>query len=126
MADAASSKVTLLAALAAVLGPLAAEYSLILAAALMGGFIGLWLRADRLDGILRSLGHVLAGAGLAMIVTPAGALVALHLAPDSWALSVDVLLPIVAAAVAIWWRPALSDWLPGLVQKWLPKPPPPQ
>jgi hypothetical protein len=118
VAEPTSTKVTLFAALAAIVGPLAAEYSLILAGALVGGFVGLSIRHAPLPGWIRPLGHVLAGVGLSLLVTPMGALVAFGLLPSAWALSVDVLLPVVSLAVAMFWHPAVTRWLPGIVGRW--------
>ena len=115
MADPASQKVTLLAALAAVVGPLVAEYSVILFVAIVGGFIGLSVRAMPLPGIVRPLLHVLSGAALAAFVVPAAVLVVLAYVPTSWALTVDLALPVVALAVAIWWHPAITEWAPAVV-----------
>ena len=106
---------TLLAALAAILDPLVAEYSIILFVAIVGGFIGLSVRPVPLQGIVRPLLHVLSGAALAAFVVPAAVLVVLAYSPTSWALSVDLALPVVALAVAIWWHPAITDWAPALV-----------
>lgn len=117
MAEPASTKVTLLAALAVILGPLAAQYSLILAAGLIGGFVGLSLREAPLPGWWRPVAHVLAGSGLALVVTPMGAALALHASPKTWELELDLVLPVVALAVAIWWHPAVTRWVPGLVGK---------
>lgn len=117
MAEPASTKVTLLAALAVILGPLAAQYSLILAAGLIGGFVGLSLRDAPLPGWWRPVAHVLAGAGLALVVTPMGAALAVHVSPKTWELELDLVLPVVALGVAIWWHPAVTRWVPGLVVK---------
>lgn len=117
MAEPASTKVTVLAALVALMGPLAAEYSLILAGALVGGFVGLSLRNDPLPGWLRPLWHVMVGSALALIVTPLGALVAIGVLPASWALTIDVVLPVVALSVGMWWHIALTRWLPALINR---------
>jgi hypothetical protein len=117
MAEPATTKVTLLAALAVILGPLAAQYSLILAAGLIGGFVGLSLRDKPLPGWWRPAGHVLAGSALALVVTPMGAALAIHASPKTWELELDLVLPVVALAVAIWWHPAVTRWVPGLVGK---------
>lgn len=115
VAEPASTKVTVLAALVALMGPLAAEYSLILAAALVGGFVSLSLRDEPLPGWLRPLWHVMAGSALALLVTPLGAVVAIGVLPTAWALSVDLVLPVVALAVGMWWHIALTKWLPALI-----------
>jgi hypothetical protein len=118
MVEPTSGKVTLLAVLVALIGPLAAEYSLIVVGALVGGYVGLSLR-DPLPGLLRPLVHMLTGAGLALVLTPAGAAVAIAVVPAGWKLSIDVVLPVVALGVAMLWHPALTKWLPGFVNRWV-------
>ena len=117
VAEPATTKVTLLAALAVIQGPLAAQYSLILAAGLIGGFVGLSLRDKPLPGWWRPVAHVMAGSALALVVTPMGAAIALHVAPKTWELELDLVLPVVALSVAIWWHPAVSKWFPGVIGK---------
>lgn len=116
MADPASVKVTLFAALAVTVGPLAAEYSLILAGALVGAYAGLSMRAAPLPGWFAPLAHVMTGVGMALLVTPAGAAVALWLLPATLALSVEAVLPVVALGVGAFWHPALR-FGPGLLRQ---------
>lgn len=117
MAEPTASKVTLMAALAALVGPLAAEYSVILAGALVGGLLSLSLREQPLLGIVRPLGHVVAGVALALLVAPLGVAVAVSLAPADWALPADLMLPVVALAVGVYWHRALTEWAPGIVER---------
>ena len=117
MAEPTAIKVTLLAALAAAIGPLAAEYSFILAAAVFGGFVGLSVRQTRLPSSLLWIGHITAGAGLALLVTPLAAMVAVGMMPAGWAITTDVLLPVVAGAVGVWWHPMLTKILPGMFKR---------
>lgn len=119
MAEPTVSKVTLFAAIAALVGPLAAEYSLILAGALVGGFAGLSIRATPLPGWWAPLRHVVMGVMLALVLTPTGAAVAVWALPIGMALSIDALLPIVALGIAAFWHRALSDWGPALLQRWV-------
>ena len=121
MAEPTAAKVTLFAALAALVGPLAAEYSLILAGALVGGFAGLSIRNAPLPGWWAPLRHVLMGVLLALILTPVGASAALWALPVGLALTVDAALPVVALAIAVGWHRALTDWGPALIGRWLPK-----
>lgn len=121
MAEPTAGKVTLFAALAALVGPLAAEYSLILAGALVGGFAGLSIRAEPLPGWLAPMRHVLMGVMLALLLTPAGAAVAMWALPAGLALSVDAVLPIVSLAIGAGWHRALAEWGPALLARWLPK-----
>jgi len=119
MAEPTAAKVTLFAAIAALVGPLAAEYSLILAGALVGGFAGLSIRAAPLPGILGPLRHVLMGVMLALLLTPAGAAVAQWALPATLALSVDALLPIVALGIGACWHKAMAEWMPRLLARWV-------
>lgn len=121
MAEPTAGKVTLFAALAALVGPLAAEYSLILAGALVGGFAGLSIRTEPLPGWWAPMRHVLLGVLLALLLTPAGASVAIWALPTGLALSVDAVLPIVSLGIGAGWHLALTEWGPALIAKWLPK-----
>lgn len=121
MAEPTAGKVTLFAALAALVGPLAAEYSLILAGALVGGFAGLSIRTEPLPGWWAPMRHVLLGVLLALLLTPAGASVAMWALPAGLALSVDSALPVVALAIGAGWHRALTDWGPSLITRWLPR-----
>lgn len=117
MAEPTVAKVTLLAALAGVIGPLAAEYSFILAGALVGGMASLSMNGRQLPGFWRPTRHVATGVGLALLVTPLGAVIAANVLPRDWAIPADALLPWVALAVGAWWHKALSRWLPALLEK---------
>lgn len=121
MAEPTAAKVTLFAALAALVGPLAAEYSLILAGALVGAFAGLSMRTEPLPGWWAPLRHVSLGVLLALLLTPAGAAVAMWALPAGIALSIDAALPVVALAIGGGWHRALTDWGPALITRWLPK-----
>lgn len=117
MADPTAAKLTLMAALAALVGPLAAEYSLTLAGALVGGFAGLSIRAEKLPGWWAPTRHVVMGVLLALLLTPAGAAVALWALPEGMAMPVESVLPIVAGAIGVWWHRALTEWAPRLADK---------
>lgn len=119
MAEPTAGKVTLFAALAALVGPLAAEYSLILAGALVGGFAGLSIRTAPLPGWWAPLRHVLLGVLLSLVLTPTGAAVAQWALPTGLALSVDALLPIVALAIGAFWHRTLTDWGPAVLGRWV-------
>ena len=117
MAAAEVKSVTLYAVLSSVLGSVAAEYSLILAAALVGGFAGLSIRTEKLPGWWAPTRHVVMGVLLALLLTPAGAAVALWALPEGMALPVESVLPIVAGAIGVWWHRALTEWAPRLADK---------
>lgn len=122
MTEPIASKVTLLLALSTMLGQAGAEYTLILAAALIGGFAGLSLREEPLPGLLRPFLFVALGTGLAAVVVPAAVAVVLAMMPSTWALRVDTTLPVVSLAVGIWWAPALravDKAIPKLVERLL-------
>lgn len=118
MAEPTATKVTVFAALASLVGPLAAEYSLILAGALIGGFVGLSLRSQPLPGWWRPLQHTGLGVLLALVLTPVGATVAQWALPEGLAVSIDALLPVVSCGIAAYWHQALTAWAPGLLSRW--------
>lgn len=118
MADPVSVKVTLLAALTMTVGPLAAEYSLILAGALVGAYASLSLCEKPLPGWLAPTVHFLMGVVMALLITPAGAVVALWALPADLALPIEAVLPIVAVGAGAFWHPALR-FGPGVLRKWL-------
>ena len=117
MADPTSLKVTLFAALAVTVGPLAAEYSLILAGAVVGAYAGLSMREIPLSGWAAPLAHIMMGVMMALLITPAGAAVALWALPDNLALPIEALLPIVAMGIGAFWHPALR-FGPIVLRKW--------
>lgn len=117
MAEPTAVKVTLLAAIAAFVGPTAAEHGLVVAAGLMGAFGGLSLRQPPLPGFFRPAGHVFIGGAFALFGAPLGIALVLKLAPAAWALEFDSVLPFVALCIGIWWHPAITRWVPGLVGK---------
>lgn len=117
MADPTSVKVTLFAALAVTVGPLAAEYSLILAGALVGAYASLSMRETPLPGWIAPIAHVMMGVMMALLITPAGAAVALWALPAGLALSIESVLPIVALGIGAFWHPALR-FGPGMLRKW--------
>lgn len=117
MAEPTAGKVTVFAALTALVGPLAAEYSLILAGALVGGFAGLSIRATPLPGWWAPLRHLLLGVALSLLITPAGATVAMWALPSGLALTIDALLPIVSLAIGAFWHRGLTDWAPALLAR---------
>jgi hypothetical protein len=120
MAEPATTKLTAMAALAAFIGPMAAEYSLILAGALVGGIISLSLRKDPWPGRWMPFGHALTGVLTALVVTPLGALVADRLAPSGWELPSDLLLPVIALGIAAYWHRAATEWLPDRLKRGKP------
>lgn len=109
------AKVTLMAAMAGVIGPLAAEYSLVLAGAVVGGIVGLSIRATPLPGFLRPLGHVVTGVSLALMTAPMLALLGARVLPDAWDITGDILLPGIAVATGVFWHRALASWLPAWI-----------
>jgi hypothetical protein len=109
------AKVTILTALAGIVGPLAAEYSLVLAGAVVGGIVGLSIRTTPLPGLLRPMGHVATGVALALLTTPMASAVASRALPDAWAITAEILLPGVAVATGVFWHRALATWLPGWI-----------
>ena len=121
MTEPAASKVTLLLALSAMLGQAGAEYALILAASLIGGFAGLSLRKEPLPGVVRPLVFVALGTGLAAVVAPMAVVATMASLPASWNLRADTVLPVVSLAVGIWWQPALTavdSAVPRLIKRW--------
>ena len=108
-------KMTIVAAMAAVVGPLVAEYTLVMAGALVGGIVGLSIRATPLPGLLRPIGHVVTGVSLALMTTPMLAAMGAHALPNAWAITGDILLPGIAVATGVFWHRALSTWLPSWI-----------
>lgn len=117
MAEPVAVKVTLLAAIAAFVGPTAAENGLVMAAGLIGAFGGLSMRQPPLEGLLKPIGHVFLGGSFALFGAPLGIALVLKLAPAAWALEFDAVLPFVALCIGIWWHPAITRWVPSLVSK---------
>jgi len=117
MAEPTVGKLTVLAALAATLGPVWGEYAYILAAAFIGGYAGLSLYPERKTGIVRPTVHVLTGIGLALMLTPAGAVIASNIVPATWSFTVDLALPVVAVAIGAFWHPAITRWLPAIFNR---------
>ena len=116
MAEPATAvKMTLMAAMAGVVGPLAAEYSLVLAGAVVGGIVSLSIRATPLPGFVRPLWHVVTGVSLALMTSPMFAAVGARVLPDTWAITGDVLLPGIAVATGVFWHRALATWLPAWI-----------
>lgn len=103
--------------LAGLIGPVAAEYSVILAAAVFGGIVGLSMRTPALPGIIQPVRHVATGIGLALLVTPLGAVVAIGMLPVAWSITTDLVLPVVSVGVGMWWHPMLTKFLPALLQR---------
>ena len=106
-----------MAAMAGIVGPLAAEYSLVLAGAVVGGIVGLSIRATPLPGFVRPLGHVTTGIALALMTAPMFAALGSSALPVAWEITGDILLPGIAVATGIFWHRALSSWLPGWINR---------
>jgi hypothetical protein len=117
VAEPTVAKVTLLAALAGVIGPLAAEYSFILAGALVGGMASLSMAELKLPGFWRPTRHVMTGTAMALLITPLGALVVSKAMPGDWAITADALLPWVAMLIGAFWHRAMARWIPGFLDK---------
>jgi hypothetical protein len=117
MAEPTVGKVSALALLAATLGPVWGEYAFILAGAFIGGYAGLSLYPERKDGFTKPLVHVLTGIGLALMLTPAGAVIASNALPQAWKFTADLALPVIAVAIGAFWHPALTRWIPALFNR---------
>ena len=104
-----------MAAMAGFIGPLAAEYSLVLVGAVVGGIVGLSIRTAPLPGILRPFGHVVTGVALALMTAPMFSALGARVLPDTWAITGDILLPGIAVATGVFWHRALATWLPAWI-----------
>jgi hypothetical protein len=98
----------LFAALGAALGPLLAEWALIL----IGGFVGSFLAVSLLPTpTIRSAARVLAtGIGMAMLFTGVAAYLLSAMAPATMKLSTDLLLLPVAGFIG-WQQQRVLDWI---------------
>jgi hypothetical protein len=119
MAAAEVKTVTLFALLSSALGTVAAEYSLVLAGAIIGGAISL-STGPRTTGVLASLRSFLAGVGCALLFTLPLSALASGLTMTWLQLPREELIAAVAGLIGLFWQRGLR-LLGAAGEKWANK-----